>query len=86
MIKGMINMKKRTTIYRKHNCGGNIIDDKPFYIPIDNNKVLKTVNQICDKCKTRIIGSYQKKTILHDKQLHDNLIQFYRTEQNNNIK
>lgn len=46
--------------YEKHDCGGNIIDDKPHYVPMGEDTVIKITDQICDKCGTHFIGKYQK--------------------------
>lgn len=66
-------------IYGTHDCGGNIIDAKPGYVPIGDDGIIRHVDQTCDKCGAAIIGPHQKTTIIHNKKLHDKLMEFYRT-------
>jgi hypothetical protein len=62
--------------YEKHDCGGNIIDGKPHYIPLGDDVIVKITDQICDKCGAVIIGNNQKKEFYHNKKLHDKLVDF----------
>ena len=61
-------------VYEKHDCGGDIIDDEPSYIPIGEDAIIKVIDQRCNKCDAVIIGKYQKIKIIHNKATHDKLI------------
>jgi hypothetical protein len=59
--------------YEKHDCGGEIIDDKPHYIPLGSDSIMQIIDQKCTKCGALIIGKYQKTTIIENQELHDKL-------------
>lgn len=64
-------------IYEKHDCGGNIVDDKPHYIPLGEDTVMKIIDQKCDKCGAVIVGKYQKTKMYQNKEIHDEIMNFY---------
>lgn len=68
------------SVYEKHDCGGNIIDDQPSYIPLGEDTVLKVIDQKCDKCGAIIIGKYQKRQMIQNKVAHDKLMDFYKNQ------
>lgn len=47
-------------VYEKHDCGGDIIDEEPSYIPMGEDTIIKVIDQRCNKCGAAIIGKYQK--------------------------
>lgn len=64
--------------YEKHDCGGNIVDDEPHYIPLGDDTVIKIIDQTCDKCGSNIIGKHQKLETYKNKELHDKLLEIYK--------
>lgn len=37
--------------YGQHkNCGGEVVDEKPHYIPLGEDTVLEIIDQTCTKC------------------------------------
>lgn len=56
------------------NCGGEVVDGKPHYIPLGEDTVLKITDQTCTKCRAAIIGQHQKIQQIKNKKAHDKLI------------
>jgi hypothetical protein len=59
--------------YEKHECGGEIVDEKPSYIPLGSDSIMQIIDQKCTKCGALIIGKYQKTKIIENQELHDKL-------------
>ncbi|WP_143321049.1 hypothetical protein [Clostridium sp. HBUAS56010] len=59
--------------YEKHDCGGEIVDCEPSYIPLGKDSVLQIIDQKCKKCGTLIVGKYQKTKMIKNQEAHDKL-------------
>lgn len=55
-------------------CGGEVIDDKPHYIPIGTDSVLRIVDQKCSVCNCAIIGPHQQTKLIQNQEAHDKLV------------
>lgn len=62
--------------YEPHeNCGGEVIDGKPHYIPLGKDTVLEIIDQTCRKCGAVIIGEHQRTRQIVNEKAHDKLIE-----------
>lgn len=60
--------------YELHeNCGGEMVDAAPSYIPLGEDTVLEIIDQTCKKCGAMIIGKNQKTRQIINKKAHDKL-------------
>lgn len=57
------------------NCGGEVIDGQPHYIPLGEDTVLEIIDQTCTKCGAVIIGQHQRTRQIKSKKAHDKLIE-----------
>lgn len=62
--------------YEKHDCGGEIVDCEPSYIPLGTDSVMQIIDQKCNKCGTLIVGKYQKTKMIKNQEAHDKLYEF----------
>ncbi len=59
-------------------CGGNVVDDEPHYIPLGTDMVLKIADKRCEKCGAVYVGGqYQKLERIQNRELCDKLYRFY---------
>ena len=56
-------------------CGGKVIDDEPSLLPLDDDCVLKIIDQKCTKCGAHIVGKHQQTFLYHNKKVHDKLVE-----------
>lgn len=54
--------------------GGDIVDEKPSYIPIGTDSVLKITDQVCNKCGAVFIGEHQRTKLIKNQKAHDELV------------
>jgi hypothetical protein len=59
--------------YEKHDCGGDIVDCEPSYIPLGKDFVMQIIDQRCKKCGAWLIGKYQRTKIIKNQEAHDKL-------------
>lgn len=59
--------------YEKHDCGGEIVDCEPSYIPLGKDSVMQIIDQRCNKCGALLVGKYQKTKIIKNREAHDKL-------------
>lgn len=61
-----------------NNCGGEVVDDEPHYIPLGKDVVLKITDMRCKKCGAAYVGGkYQKLERIQNRELCDKLYEFY---------
>lgn len=53
---------------------GDIVDEKPSYIPIGADSVLKITDQVCNKCGAAFIGEHQHTKLIKNQKAHDELV------------
>jgi len=52
--------------YEKHDCGGEIVDCEPSYIPLGKDSVMQIIDQKCNKCGVLIIKDGTRRLIYYD--------------------
>lgn len=60
-------------------CGKELVKDKPHYIPLGDDTVLKIVDETCETCGGAYINENQELTTIKNKAAHDKLIEFMET-------
>lgn len=60
--------------YERHECGGEVVDGEPHYIPLGTDSILRIVDQKCLKCGAIIIGPHQKRKMIQNREAHDKLV------------
>lgn len=46
--------------YEKHDCGGEIVDCEPSYIPLGKDSIMQIIDQRCKRCGALLIGNIKK--------------------------
>ena len=61
-----------------NNCGGEIVDSEPHYIPLGKDMVLKITDMKCEKCGAAYVGGkYQKLVTIRNETACKKLFEFY---------
>lgn len=60
-------------------CGKPLVKDKPHFIPLGDDVVLRIVDETCETCGGAYINENQEKTYIKNKAAHDKLIEFMET-------
>lgn len=62
-----------------NNCGGEVVDDEPHYIPLGDDMILKITDMRCKKCGAVYAGGkYQKMERVYNRELCEKLHKFYK--------
>lgn len=60
-------------------CGKPLVKDKPHFIPLGDDTVLKIVDETCEDCGGAYINENQQTTFIKNKAAYDKLIEFMET-------